>query len=90
MKLSREKLQSLTGQIYRLLLQDEDVEYFVRDDELRLAILRALEHEMAADEAREAKAREKVRSIRRQIHEESPEFHALFQQFYRELLDKGL
>ena len=90
MKLSREKIQSLATQILDLLLGDDDVEYFVKEDELRLAILRALEHEVAADEVREAKAREKVRSIKRRIPEDSPEWHALFQQFYRELVDKGI
>jgi hypothetical protein len=90
MKLSREKIQSLSGQILDLLLDDEDVEYYVKETDLRLAILRAIEHEVASDEAREAHAREKVRSIKRRIPEDSPEFHALFQQFYRELLDKGI
>lgn len=90
MKLSREKIQSLAGQIHRLLLEDGEVEYFVGDDELRLAVLRALEHELAKDEEREARARHKVRTIRRNIPEDSPEFHALYMQFYKELLDKGL
>ncbi len=90
MKLSREKIQSLAGQIHRLLLNDEDVEYYVKEDDLRLAILRALEHEFAQDEAREGRARQKVRSIPRNIPEDSPEFHALYMQFYKELLDKGL
>jgi hypothetical protein len=90
MKLSREKIQSLAGQIFSHLLSDDDVEYYVKEQDLRLAVLRALEHEVMADDVREAKAREKVRSIKRHIPEESPEFHALFQQFYWELLEKGL
>ena len=89
MKLSREKIQSFTARIYDLFMKDPDVEYFVSDQELRAAILRALELELARDAAREEKARQKVLSIKRRIPEESPEFHALFQQFYRELLDKG-
>ena len=87
-RLSREKVQDLTGQIFDLLLEDRDVEYFVKDPDLRLAVLRGLEHEIARDEARSEKARQKVRNIKRRIPEESPEFHALFMQFYRELLDK--
>jgi hypothetical protein len=90
MKLSREKIQSLAGQIHRLLLNDDDVEYYVKEDELRLAVLKALDHEIAQDDAREARARQKVRSIKRNIPEDSPEFHALYMQFYKELLDKGL
>ena len=90
MKLSREKIQSLAGQLHRLLLNDRDVEYYVKEDDLRLAVLRALEHEIAQDEAREGRARLKVRSIKRHIPEDSPEFHALYMQFYKELLDKGL
>jgi|WetSurMetagenome_2_1015567.scaffolds.fasta_scaffold00746_15 hypothetical protein len=88
-KLSREKIQNLTTQVVALFLKDQDIEYFVKDQDLRNAVLRALEHEMAHDAAREERAREKVRRIRRNIPEESGEFHALFQQFYRELLDKG-
>jgi hypothetical protein len=88
-RLSREKIQDLTRQLYEHALKDDDVEYFVKDQELRNAILRALELEMARDAAREEKARQKVRNIKRHIPEDSPEFHALFQQFYRELVDKG-
>ncbi len=88
-KLSREKTQDLTTKVYQCFLKDPDIEYFVKDQDLRNAILRALERELAHDAAREEKAREKVRHIRRNIPEESGEFHALFQQFYRELLDKG-
>lgn len=88
-RLSREKMQDLTTKIYAMFLKDQDIEYFVKDPDLRAATLRALEHEMAHDAAREEKAKEKVRRIRRNIPEESGEFHALFQQFYRELLDKG-
>lgn len=88
-KLSREKLQDLTTQVLGLFLKDPDIEYFVKDQDFRNAILRALDHEMAHDAAREERAREKVRRIRRNIPEESGECHALFQQFYRELLDKG-
>jgi hypothetical protein len=87
-RLSREKIQDLTNQVMGLLLRDDDVEYFVKDQDLRLAILRGLEHELARDEARAEKARQKVRNIKRHIPEESAEFHTLFQQFYRELLDK--
>jgi hypothetical protein len=89
MKLSREKMQDLTTKIYGLFLRDPDVEYFVKEQDLRTVILRALELELARDAQREERAREKVRRIRRNIPEESGEFHALFQQFYRELLDKG-
>lgn len=88
-RLSREKLQDLTTRIYELFLKDQDIEYFVKDQDFRAAILRGMEHEMAHDAAREEQAKEKVRRIRRNIPEESGEFHALFQQFYRELLDKG-
>jgi uncharacterized protein len=87
-RLSREKIQDLTGRIFDLLLEDGDVEYFVKDPDLRLAVLRGLEHELARDEARSEKARMKVRNIKRNIPEESAEFHTLFMQFYRELLDK--
>lgn len=89
MKLSREKMQDLTTKIYGMFLKDPDIEYFVKDQDLRSHILKALEHEIAHDAQREDKAREKVRRIRRNIPEESGEFLALFQQFYRELLEKG-
>ena len=87
--MSREKTQDLTTKIYGMFLKDADIEYFVKDQDFRTKILRAFEHEMAHDAAREEKAREKVRRIRRNIPEESGEFHALFQQFYRELVEKG-
>lgn len=87
-RLSREKVLDLTLQIRKLLLTDPDVEYFVQDEDLRSRIQRALERELARDADRERKAREKVLGIRRRIPEGSPEYQALFQQFYRELLEK--
>ncbi|MCI4398324.1 MAG: DUF507 family protein [Acidobacteria bacterium] len=89
-KLPRDKAQDLAARITRLFLQDPDVEYFVKEQELRASVLRAIEDEMRRDALREEKARQKVRSIKRNIPEESGEFHALFQQFYRELIDRGL
>lgn len=88
-KLSREKQHELARKVYDLFMHDEDVEYFVPDLDFRTAVLKGFEHELGRDAQREEKAREKVRRIRRNIPEESSEFHALFQQFYKELLDKG-
>lgn len=88
-KLPRERVQSLAGQIVELLLDDDAVEYFVKEQELRVAVVRALEEELRRDAQREEKARQKVRSIRRNIPEGSGEFDALFKQFYRELVDRG-
>ncbi len=89
-KLPRDKAQDLAGKITGLFLRDSDVEYFVPEQDLRASVLRAIEDEMRRDALREEKARQKVRSIKRNIPEDSGEFHALFQQFYRELLDRGL
>jgi len=88
-KLPRDKVQSLAGQIVDLFLADPDVEYFVKATDLRVSVTRALEDEMRRDGLREERARQKVRSIKRHIPEDSGEFHALFLQFYRELLDRG-
>lgn len=87
-RLSREKILDLTLQIRALLLGDPDVEYFVKDEDLRSHIQRAFEREMARDAERERKARDKVLGIKRRIPEGSPEYQALYQQFYRELLEK--
>jgi hypothetical protein len=87
-RLSREKILDLTLQIRTLLLEDADVEYFVKAEDLRSHIQRAFEREMGRDADRERKAREKVLGIKRRIPEGSPEYQALFQQFYRELLEK--
>ncbi len=87
-KLSREKQHDLARQIVAMLLKDDDIEYYVQDRDFHPAVQRALERELARDAQREEKARQKVRNIKRHIPEESSEFHALFQQFYKELLDK--
>ncbi len=89
-KLPRDKARDLAAKITGLFLKDPEVEYFVKEQELRAAVLRGIEDEMRRDATREEKARQKVRSIKRNIPEDSGEFHALFQQFYRELLDRGL
>jgi len=87
-RLSREKILDLTLQIRALLLGDPDVEYFVKDEDLRSHIQRAFEREMARDAERERKARDKVLGIKRRIPEGSPEYQALYQQFYREILER--
>jgi hypothetical protein len=71
-----------------MLLEDDDVEYFVKDEAFRNAVVRALEREVARDAQREEQARQKVRNIKRRIPEESAEFQTLYLQFYRELLDR--
>lgn len=88
-KLPRDKVQSLASQIVALFLEDPDVEYFVKEADLRLSVVRALEDEVRRDALREERAKQKVRSIRRRIPEDSSEFHTLAQQFYRELLERG-
>ncbi len=90
MKLSAEKMNFLAGKLVDLFLNDDDIEYYVSEIDLRRAVVRALSDEMKRDEAREEKARQKVRNIRRGIPENSAEFETLSQQFYREFLDKGL
>ena len=87
-RLSRAKVLDLVRQIVSLFLKDPDVEYFAPEEKLREAVQRAFEREMARDELRRRKAREKVLKIRRGIPEGSPEFEALFQQFYRENLER--
>jgi hypothetical protein len=87
-RISREKLLDFSRQILRLVLSDDDLDYTGTEEGLRAAIQQALEREMGRDELRAQKARQKVLNIKRRIPEDSPEYHALFQQFYRELLDK--
>jgi len=89
-KLPRDKVQSLAGQLVGLFLADPDVEYFVKETDLRVSVTRALEDEMRRDALREERARQKVRSIKRHIPEDSSEFHTLFLQFYREFVDRGV
>jgi len=89
-KLPREKIHDLARQIRDAFLTDDDIEYYVPSEEkLRLAVFSALEREMRQDALRAEKARQKIRSMRRRIPEGTEEFQALFQQFYRELVDKG-
>lgn len=87
-KISREKVMELGRQVTAMLLEDDDVEYFVKDEAFRNAVVRALEREVARDAQREEQARQKVRNIKRRIPEESAEFQTLYLQFYRELLDR--
>ncbi|MGC8762264.1 MAG: DUF507 family protein [Acidobacteriota bacterium] len=89
-RLSRAKVLDLVRQMVALFLADPDVEYFVPEERLRDAVQRAFERELSRDELRRRQARDKVLKIRRGIPEGSPEFEALFQQFYRELLEKEL
>jgi uncharacterized protein len=84
LKLSREKILRLSHLILAHLDQDDGVEYFADQQEVRGDIVRLISEEMKTDEAIDALARRKIESQKRTIVEGSDEWEVLYRKYYEE------
>lgn len=87
-KLSREKIHHLSKLILNLLYQDDTVEFLDEPNEIRLAIVRAIDEEMKLYDEIDRKAREKITSQKKHIEEGSQEWEILYRKYYNEELAK--
>lgn len=88
MKLSREKVNQLSQVILKALLNDDRVEYFLEDNELRLEIVKVLHDEMKIEEDIDIAVRKTISSYGRDIREGSQEWDVVFQRHYGEEFKK--
>lgn len=88
MRLSHDRIWSISQKILNFILHEDDIEYFLSEDDLRVAIQSHIEAYLKRDEALETKVRQKITSIKRNIPEGSAEWEALFDRYYNELLEK--
>ena len=84
MKLSREKVLRLSHLILDYVNNDDGIEYFVEQQQLRQEIQRLIEGEMKADEAIDGLVRRKIESQKRAIVEGSEEWDVLYRKYYEE------
>ena len=84
MKLTREKINQLSKVILKALLEDDRVEYFVEENDLRLGIVKVLTDELQREEDIDASVRKTIDSYGRDIREGTNEWDILYQRHYQE------
>ena len=84
MKLTREKINQLSKVILKALLEDDRVEYFVEENDLRLGIVKVLTDELQREEDIDASVRKTINSYGRDIREGTNEWDLLYQRHYQE------
>lgn len=88
MKLSRDKITDISHKLVVLLKKSRDVRIKKQPNEVRLEIVKAMTDVLSFEEKADRAAREKVRSIKRDIPEGSEEFDLLQKKYYAEELQK--
>lgn len=87
-RLSREKINFLSKRILEVLTKNDRVEFLDDPNEIRLAIVRAIEEEMRLYEQLDKKAIEKIQTQKKAIEEGSREWEILYRKYYNEELAK--
>ena len=84
MKLSREKINHLSKLILVGFLDDDRVEFFCDENDLRLEIVNILRHEIDIEELIDDEVRKSISSYSRDIREGSNEWEILYHKHYSE------
>ncbi len=84
MKLTREKINQLSKVILKALVDDDRVEYFVEENDLRLGIVKVLTDELQREEDIDAAVRKTISSYGRDIREGTNEWDLVYQRHYQE------
>ena len=88
MKLSRDKITDISHKLVAALKKSRELRLKKDANEVRLDIVRAISELLATEEKVDRAARDKVRSMKRDIPEGSEEFDLLQQRYYSEELKK--
>lgn len=88
LKLSREKINFLARQILELLFENDQVEFFVEPNEIRLSVVRSIEEEMKLYDQIDKRAIGKIQSQKKAIEEGSREWEILYRKYYNEEISK--
>ncbi|MBI5814536.1 MAG: DUF507 family protein [Nitrospinae bacterium] len=84
MKLSREKINHLSKLILRGFLDDDRVEFFCDENDLRLEIVNVLRDELQIEDEIDETVRHIIESYSRDIKEGSNEWDILYHKHYNE------
>ncbi len=88
LRLSREKINYLSRQTLNLLFENEQVEFLVDPNEIRLSIVRSIEEEIKLYNLIDKKAIQKIQSQKKPIEEGSREWEILYRKYYNEEISK--
>ena len=88
MRLSHEKIVHLSHLMLDALLDDDRVDYYGEENEVRQRIVFLLKAELEREDAVEEAVRRKIESQKRDIPEGSPEWELLYRKYYEEELSK--
>lgn len=88
MRLSREKTVHLSHIISDYLEREPQVKVTSQKNDLRLFILDIFTKEMKKDAMIDTEVREKIRKMKSEIPEGSPDWEVLYFKLYQETLDK--
>jgi len=88
LKLSRGKINFITKLIVDTIENDDELDYAGELSQLRLKVFNTIKGELEYFEEMEENAREKIRSIKKNIPEGSQEWQILFRKYCRETMEK--
>lgn len=87
-RLSREKINFLSRQILKLLYENDEVEFLVEPNDIRLSIVKSIEEEIKLYNLIDKKAIQKIQSQKKHIEEGSREWEILYRKYYNEEVSK--
>lgn len=88
MRLSDDRINSLSHQIADALAADDSVEFNEEWNRVRLGVRRAIAAVLRKEEAIVSAVEDRIRSLKRNVPEGGPEWDALFRNYYGEEIDK--
>ena len=84
MRLSREKINHLSKLILNGFMQDDRIEYYCDENDLRLEIVNILRNELAVEEEIDDAVRKTLESYSKDIREGTDEWEILYNKHYHE------
>ena len=88
MRLSREKINKLSKIVLTTLLDDDSVEFFDDDNNIRLEVVEVLTKELELDDKIDESVRNTIGSYSKIIREGTPEWEILYHKHYHEEVKK--
>ena len=88
MRLSREKINHISHSIIKAFMQDENIEIFRDENDIRLEIVRIITEELKMEEELDQQVRGRLESYKRKLIEGSTEWEILYQKIYEEEANK--
>ena len=88
MRLSHAKVNHITNLLIEHLRNDDNVEFFQDDSDIRMEIARVINEELKDDETIDVEVRRKIETQKRDIPEGSEEWEILYRKYYDEEMSR--